>query len=364
MFIKLVANPAAGNNASSWKKWTETIRDILNGTITTTSGIDSSIFQQSSCQIIGSKPTTNAGADTFSNFNVSSNTNSSSDNYVNFDFNHAEYTSSYRYHSSIALWATATGSYGLRFRVGDGVGQNLIPYNSTSYYAYNTSTDSFYDPNWSTEVTYIWANKHAFVIQQYNDAHMTTQGTFGYDASAANEYMYDNIGSQRHAPFVSIGSYMDLPRWNSAVKDLSGGDFFWVGASSYNTPDEDFQGSTPLDVNYSLGWQRSDISYYMSIYPTPYKNVYPIKTATGHIHQLIPAYADPHHNHDQLSYMFNGRLKTLYRTSDDIAPPGSTLTHDGIQYAVWMPYKTGSSHNDGDNIQNACYLIPTTVGGQ
>ena len=143
MFIKLVAKSTQSNNAAAWKAWTETIRDILDGSITSTSGLSTTYFETGSCQIIGSKPTTNAGADTFSAFSVASNISSSSENYVNFNFNHAESTGSYGYHQTIHLNVTATGTYGLRFRAGDGNNANLAPYNSTSYYAVSTSTNDF-----------------------------------------------------------------------------------------------------------------------------------------------------------------------------------------------------------------------------
>ena len=48
---------------------------------------------------------------------------------------------------------------------------------------------------------------------------MTTLGTFGYDASAANEYQYDTIGSNAHGPFVSMGSHMRTSIWNTPNGD-------------------------------------------------------------------------------------------------------------------------------------------------
>ena len=63
------------------------------------------------------------------------NTSNGSDNYIQFKFNHAERSASYSYSSDHKLWVTATGTYGLRFRAGNGTGGNLQPYNSTGYYA-------------------------------------------------------------------------------------------------------------------------------------------------------------------------------------------------------------------------------------
>ena len=65
MFIKLVANPSASNSATAWKEWTETIGNILDGTWTSTSSLSTTYFNQGACQIIGSKPTTNDGTDSF-----------------------------------------------------------------------------------------------------------------------------------------------------------------------------------------------------------------------------------------------------------------------------------------------------------
>ena len=362
MFIKLVANPSASNSATAWKEWTETIGNILDGTWTSTSSLSTTYFNQGACQIIGSKPTTNDGTDSFTNIVTAANTSNGSDNYIQFKFNHAERSASYSYSSNHKLYVT-TGTYGLRFRAGHGTGGNLQPYNSTSYYSVDTTANRKYFPNWPQETTLIWANKHSFVIQIYNGSYMTTLGTFGYDASAANEYQYDTIGSGKHGPFVSMGSHMRTSIWNTPNVDSTTYEMFWVGASTYLNPSQSEQASTNISGSYHRGVNFTDNQFYMSLNPVPVRNVYPLRTSTGHIHQLIPVYADPHFNHDTASYPFNGRMKTLYRTTDDIAAPGSLITHDGTQYAVWNVYKTGSSWGSANNIQNMCYLIPTTVGG-
>ena len=363
MFIKLVANPSASNSATAWKEWTETIGNILDGTWTSTSSLSTTYFNQGACQIIGSKPTTNDGTDSFTSINTGTNTSNSSDNYIQFKFNHAERSASYSYSSDHKLWVTATGTYGLRFRAGNGTGGNLQPYNSTSYYSVTTDANRKYHPNWPQETTLIWANKHSFVIQIYNGNYMTTLGTFGYDASAANEYQYDTIGSNAHGPFVSMGSHMRTSIWNTPNGDSTTYEEFWVGASTYLNPAQSVQAFTNRSGSWHRGVNFNDNQFYMALNPLPVRNVYPLRTSTGHIHQLIPVYADPHFNHDTASYPFNGRMKTLYRTTDDIAAPGSLITHDGTQYAVWNVYKTGSSWGSANNIQNMCYLIPTTVGG-
>ena len=259
---------------------------------------------------------------------------------------------------------TATGTYGARFRHGDGANANYLPYNSTSYYTIDTSSNGKYTCNYPQETAFIWFNKHAFVIQQFNGSHMVTMGVFGYDASDANEYQYTQIGSAKHAPFASIHSYMRTSVWNTGSADNTTYERLFIGANSYLAPDNSVETATQgPSVNYHNSYSAADNNYYMSMTPNLYKNVYPLRTSTGHIHQLIPAYMDPHFNGDLTSYPFNGRFKTLYRTSDNIAAPGTTLTYDGTQYAVWMPWKSGSSHGSSNNVQNTCFLIPTTVDG-
>lgn len=365
MFIKLVANSSVSNTSTgAFYQWTLAIKNFLDGTYTSTSDLSADWFNVSSCQVIGSYPQRDNGDDTCVNLNISTNTTSSSDNYLNFDFRHAESDSTYDYHRTIRLYYTATGTYGCRFRVYDGASNYGLPYNSTSYYTYSSSTNYLYSCDYPNETAYIWANKHSFVIQQFNGSYMTCLGVFGHDASAANEYQYDQIGSARHGPFVSMGSYMYTSRWNTGNYDNTTYDQFWVGTQSYLNPGQSTGTSTNLNTSYNLGYSDTTDSYYMSLTPQPWKNVYPLRTATGHVHQLIPVYADPHNCGDTSAYPFNGRLKSLYRTSDDIAAPGTTLTYDGTQYAVLMPYKCGGNPGGTINTQNMCYLIPTTVDGR
>lgn len=368
MFIKLVANSSASNTATSWKNASETIRDLLNGTITGTGGLSTTYWNTSASSITGLYPQTNSSTDTFNNFSVSTNTTSTSDNYLIFDFNHAERSVSYPYHCNIKLYWTATGTYGTRFRYADGNGSNERPYNSTAYYTTGGSANQKYISDFPNETFLIWANKHAFVIQQFNTSYMTTMGVFGYDASSANEYQYDSIGNQRHGPFISLGSYMYTNRWNTGVADETAYDRFWVGANAFNAPDQSYQGVAAILDNTSTtnvhgGYSVSLDNEYLYINPGIWQNVYPLRNATGHTHQLIPTYIG-HNNDDADSYPFNGRFKTLYRTSDDIAAPGASITFDGTTYANLMLYKTGAASGNAANTQNACFLIPTTVDGR
>lgn len=368
MFVKLVHNTSASDNGSNWKVWTETIRDLLNGTITATSGLAAAQFNVSACEITGSKPTTNAGDDTFDNFSVSGNTNNSSDNFVQFDFNHPEQTTTYHYKRRISLYVTAGGTYGLRFRVGNGGNDHLWPYDGTSSYTMSTSTNHDYDPDFGNETTLIWANKNCFVIQIANGTDMHTIASFSHSANAGNEFMYDmhSDAAGEHGPFIEIASFMQVARWNTQVQENTTYDKFAVGTNTYISPTQQSQTNkhTNYASSYSAGSAISQQNHYMSLFPSPYRHMYPIRTATDYIHQLVPVYIEPHMNDDAEAYPFNARLNSLYRTTDDIGSPGSTITYNGTAYAVWMPWKSGDLSGNAGNKANTCFLIPKTVGGQ
>lgn len=66
---------------------------------------------------------------------------------------------------------------------------------------------------------------------------------------------------------------------------------------------------------------------------------------------------------DVVSKHTNHVLKGVWRTTDNIAKDGSSITINGVEYRVLRAHKTGN--NDMDNALNrneACYLIPTTAG--
>ena len=367
MFVKLTHNTSASDTAGNWKIWTETIRDLLNGTITATSGLNTNCFNTGACEITGSKPTTNAGDDTFDNFNVSTNTGSNNDNFVKFDFNHPEQTGTYHYKRRILLYVTAGGTYGLRFRVGNANEDHLWPVDSTSSYTMTTGSNQDYDPDFGNETTFIWANKNCFVIQIANGTDMHTIGSFSHAANAGNEFMYDmhTDAAGEHGPFIEIGSFMQVTRWGTQVQENTTYDRFGVGTNTYMSPTQASitNRHTNYASNYSAGGTISQDNHYMSLFPSPYRHMYPIRTATDYIHQLVPVYIEPHMNDDAESYPFNARLNSLYRTTDDIGSAGSSITYDGTTYAVWMPWKSGDFSGNNYNRANTCFLIPKTVGG-
>lgn len=365
MFIKLVANSSASNDYSAWNDVTLTIKNLLDGTYTSTSDLSTTYWNTAACSIQGLYPQQSGSLNTFTSLSRNSSTSNTSDSYLQFDFNHADRTASYPYHCRVYLYFTATGTYGFRARTSDGANTNLVPMNSTSYYSMTSSSNNKYTCNFPQETILIWANKHAFVIQMYNGTRMSTHGVFGYDASAGNQYQYDVLGSSAHAPFISMGSHMVVSRWNSGTYDNSTNDRFWIMANTYKAPDQSNESFTTIaGTDYHTGYSVGLGSAYMYMQPDIWSNCYPLRTSTGHTHQLIPQYVTGHHNSEATGYPFTGRLKTLYRTSDDIAPPGTIITYDNTDYAVFMPYKCGASSGNTNNTQNLCFLIPTTVDGR
>ena len=66
---------------------------------------------------------------------------------------------------------------------------------------------------------------------------MTTLGTFGYDASAANEYQYDTIGSGMPTGRLLAWGRICAPVYGILQTETRPPmKKFWVGASTYLNP--------------------------------------------------------------------------------------------------------------------------------
>ena len=200
MYIKLVHN--ASNSATAWREWTYAIRDIINGTVTEKADLNSTYFDTTNSIVTGSRPYCDDGTTlTYETINVGSNTSNSSDNYINLYWNHPENTSSYDYKKRISLYVTATGTYGMRFRTYSANGSYGLPYNSNSYYAATSSSNTKFDVNFQQMTTWIWMNKNHFTIQVQSSTEVLTHGVWAGDAGDWSEYYYDNTASHTLFPY-------------------------------------------------------------------------------------------------------------------------------------------------------------------
>lgn len=355
MYIKLVHN--ASNSATAWREWTYAIRDIISGTITATSGLSSTYFDQTNSIINGTRPYCDDGTTlTYENINTTSNTSNTSDNYINFYWKHPERTSTYDYKKKISLYVTATGTYGMRFRTGSANGSYQLPYGSTSYYAATTSSNDKFDVNFQQMTTHIWMNKNHFTIQVQSATEVLTHGVWAGDAGDWSEYYYDNTASQ-YSPATVINSFYRTSVLGTTTYDSTTYDYLHIGQQyGLNTNNTTFSYPT-FSHSYQQGYSQNTNQNYSTLAPLPYKNVRPLKTATGHNHQMIPVFLEPHFNSTTTSFDAYQRLKGLWRTSDDIDANAAEITFNSVKYNVIMLHKSGGTSGNAANTENACYLI-------
>lgn len=371
MFIKLVHNNSSSNTGQIQADIVTTIKNLLDGTWTSTSDLPTGTFNISQCEVVGSYPLCNDGTTpTFDLIGTGTTTTVSSDASLRFRWRHPDYNAStYQYWSEMWLYYTMTGTYGPRGRV---TNRNMsttymVPYPSTAYYNYNSTGNAYkYTYQFNAETILIWANKYNVVIHMYNDGYSMIFGTASMEDSPGHQYSYD-LTNGNTGPFFSFGSFFGagsgLTRLGAAAIDNASYDWFWT-ACPYYTDAQGIARSAPIDAGWSHGNNVSYATYYQTFNPLPYKNVYSTPSAAGRVHQLIPVRVDPHYNHSTLSYPYNGTVQGLYRTTDDIGTFGQQITFNSDNYRVLMMHKTGGSRAASDNIENACYLIPELVDGR
>ena len=371
MFIKLVHSNSSSNTGQIQVDILTSIKNLLDGTWTSTADLPTGTFNIAQCEVIGSYPVCNDGVTpTYDHMALGGNTTTTSDSLLRFRWRHPDYNSStYQYWSEVWLYYTMSGTYGVRGRITNRnmSTSSMLPYPSTSYYnANSTSANYIYQYQFNSETILIWANKYNCVIHMYNNGYSLIFGTASMEDTPAHQYSYD-LTNGTTGPFFSFGSFFGgnnaFTRLGSTGTESTSFDWLWTACPYYTNSQGVAVGAT-TDAGWNLGWNASSNTYYQGFNPLPYKNIFSCPSAAGRVHQLIPVRVDPHYNHITLGYPHNGTVQGLYRTSDDIGSFGDQITFNGNNYRVLMMHKTGGNRATADNLDNACYLIPELVDGR
>jgi len=362
MYIKYTFASGAANSATSIKSMFDDVKAVFDGTYTSKTSFNSVCDQANSELIGGGSNITNDYTCT-----VNSNTTDNNDNTMVLVKNHSEYTASYPFKSSFYIYTTRTGTYGVRGWLRGNTGGSSFPSFLSSNYAHSNVNFKIDHQNTVPGSTYwFWANPYncGFAFSSYNGSEYYMAGSFDHDITEYNKYVYDNDDTQHPAAIYVAGVLQASTYYTSSYTQYNN---MMVGTTDYLGPDiSTARGTTGMSGTNALygGNSTSYTSDYMSLCPTPYKNIYPLQYSTGTQHQIIPVFVDPHYNQDTQSYPVNGRLKYFYRTSDNFGPTGTLITSNGQQYFAVNIHKTGAGlYNDATAIQNAVYLIPTSIGG-
>lgn len=107
----------------------------------------------------------------------------------------------------------------------------------------------------------------------------------------------------------------------------------------------------------------SDLAGTITINPTPSMSIgkAPISGIDSHI--VLPVFATAAGSSlSNVPPTFFGQIPRFYRTTNDIAIPGTTITESGIDYVVLTWHKVGFEQYNNGATENGCYLVPKTAG--
>ena len=349
-FIKYQFKSGLSKSATTINAFFDDIKGILEGTITATSGFNSTYADINGSVFRGTVPT-----DYYSSVSKNTNTAANSDNTLQFLKKHSEMTA-YR---TFYLYDTATGTYDWRARMASAGGTNLVPTNSTSGYTVTTSNTQTMDVDYNQVPTcFMWISESIFLIQiiDGNSAeNACSMGMFDYPKSDYDDWAYSS--DTNTCPTIFMGD-VNVGQFNNATQSNTDS-YFVVSNSTYLTSADAIQSASSVSQSYHDTVTTHYGVNYLAIYPRAIHNITSLPLASGKAHQRIPVMLMPYQG-NTTSFPLFARLKDLYRTTDDIAQPGTLINYNGVEYAVWMFHKTGgATYNNSEATENSCYLIPT-----
>tara|TARA_Y100000287_G_scaffold1097_1_gene999 strand:- start:78 stop:1298 length:1221 start_codon:yes stop_codon:yes gene_type:complete len=374
MYFKLVTNSSAfggstNMNYAAHKRYVfSDLMDVIMGSITTTSGLDSTYFNQSASIITGSRPSTGIYHQTNAYNNLSS-SDASDEYYFQFYKRHHGYLQDNTNANMQRAFTLDTNStYSLIPRMCTNVsnskngGSNRFP-NSTGGWLDGGSTS---DPSVVGNNPYYWhslegiVNDKVFVLK-VNFSQYSTGYADLFFAMVDQEYQsnYDNYTRSvfpYHCPTVAILHGEFNLEYNNTVGKTStsgtyAGNLFgkvqMYGKNSVN-------GSNHYDSytsSYHMGQYTSTTSYdsYASLMPPSWYAMYgrtPLSNGDkGFVMQPLlfcPHIGNMRLGNDHIDYKEWARLIGMWRTADDSFYSGERVVDgDGNAYRAFRVYKVG-----------------------
>lgn len=356
-FLRYVINSSASDNASTLNNVFADLYAWATGTATSTSDFSSTYCNTASSEIEGTIPT-NVYFDAYKN----NNTGSSSDNIFRIAKYHSDWSSYNSSHPAdkMFLYWSITGTYGARLRVGNRNNANYTPYPSTSYYNTGSTTAAYKTDLVPANCTiFMWLEEDYMACQivDSNQNHSIFIGSFDQPRSEYADYVFDQDYDFANAVTVSALCHQS---YNNTYNSSYNG--FEIGVHDFI---DQAQTQQAYLTNYSSGFNyftsySVNASYeIMTMYPPAWSVIDQVPTSSGVGHQLIPCFTSANAgNQSNGQYPIAARLKGLYRTSDEFAATGTSITYGGVNYRVCMMHKCGASSGNTYNTVNACYLLP------
>ena len=403
MYFKLVSNGTSfggpnNTNYASYRRYVlEDLRGVIMGSITSTSGLNTTVHNTSSSVITGTRPSTGIYHETGCNRNTSSSA-TSDDYFIQFYKRHHGYLQdNTNADMQRAVHIRSEGTYSLFPRMGTDVTNSVTGINNDFPNSLNGWLDagSTYDPSAGYTTPYYWhslegiLNDKVFVLK----LNMSPLGSSYSDMifiMADQEYQanYDNhtrAQFQYHCPTVAIyHSEFNLESNNTVGSTSTSGKragnnigkvqrfgrYYPTGNNS----------SDSYTSSYIMGQYSTNTTYdsYNSLFPPPWYEILgrtPVANGNAGFvmqpllyvpHIGLPVTANYYHS----DYKEFSRLMGIWRTGDDTFYSGERVTDgDGNAYRAFRAYKVGSptSSDTGytyswgysqEHSRSAVYLFP------
>lgn len=370
MFVKYqIKGGIADDNYQALNSIFADLRDIMNGTITSASSFNSSFCDVSSSEMVGSVSSTIYHTVTYTAAG-----SSAEDVFLRFFKRHHSYaTNTTRaWERNFLLIGSVSAGRELAGIMRNKSSTNGLPNNAATGAAANVGDANREFQMYLSDAPTIYIMlSDSFVYFNFINESLSYGAVLGmndYEKTAADDHIYDNY-TTNHCPTYLV-SFCNRGNYNRMLYNSTGvnNEYFYVGMNDYL--DNGGQINTQIGWNttydsYIYGWSQTDELVYPQTFPKLRDSVFHTELASGDKgHQLIPIYITAHQNDFDDSNPIVARLYNIWRTTDDIGYPGQTITFNSQDYIVLMMHKTGGAgHQDTDQYQNSCYLVPKTIGG-
>lgn len=357
-FLRYVISSSATANATALNTIFADIVNWANGSITSTSGFTSSVCNIASSEIQGTIP-----ANVYSAVK-NNNTTSSSDNQLYITKYHSDWNSYNASHPVDRLYLIWTYSgTNARMRISNSSGGNMMPYpNTSNYHAPSTTTTYAASFNHRNTTIFVWLEED-YMAMQLVDLNVSDAIFIGSFDQPRSEYAEWAFSQDNQFPCAFTISNLSNGTYNNTT--VPSADWFYAGTHDFYTADGvnfTYPANYSQSEDYGRGWLHSDNISTGTIYPAPAKIMPQVPITGGVGHQLVPVFSEfVGGNGTTNHYPIYGRLKGIFRTSDNFAPTGTEITYGGNTYRVCMMHKCGSASTDPQNVLNACYLLRVTV---
>lgn len=358
------------------------IKDIFNGTITATSGLDNGVWNRDASSIHGTHPT--SGLYSWTTTDRSSSTQSDN-NFYGIKYHYAKGGTGVdvNFNASCRMYANAQSSYsaGVSFHIRNSQGSNAGLSTSASRPSGNTSstTSSGYYPTFTSpgnttngwNDVYIIRNDTTFAINM-----VSTSGSnyffmitdFEY-MDGADDYLNETFDTYCPMGMMTAGNYkkMDVDDeglYQYTTTNTSYYGFFSVYTPNYVNPNGSMR--TP-SKNYSSSFNYdSATGTYMKTNPEAWQRISGLPaTGGGTVRPLIPlrmynTIEGGYSNSEDYAMTHPKLCPNVYRVDDNGYANGDVILDGTTKYRVMRVHKTGdaSGYFSTDNKYTACYAFP------